>query len=131
MTFIKVRNDFQYKLKQNIELIRSLKNVLVFADKSTNLYELSNESYEKLLHDNTRQTYKKHLWTQNGRSIENRRNSLKALALKTIWNAIQVTMRILLQKPKKKILEIISIVGWSMPQKVKLVLWVNVFWIIS
>ena len=111
MTFIKVRNDFQYKLKQNIELIRSLKNVLVFADKSTNLYELSNESYEKLLHDNTRQTYKKHLRTQNGRSIENRRNSLKALALKTIWNAIQITMRILLQKPKKKILEIISIVG--------------------
>ena len=48
---------------------------------------------------------------QNGRSIENRRNSLKALALKTIWNAIQITMRILLQKPKKKILEIISIVG--------------------
>ena len=57
--FIKVRNDFQDKLKQDLETIRSSKNVLAFADKSTNLYELSKESYEKLLHDSIPQTYKK------------------------------------------------------------------------
>ena len=57
--FIKVRNDFQDKLKQDLETIRSSKNVLAFADKSTNLYELSKESYEKLLHDSITQTYKK------------------------------------------------------------------------
>ena len=33
---------------------------------------------------------KKHLWTQNKRSIENRRNSLKTSALKTGWNVITV-----------------------------------------
>ena len=39
--FIKVRNDFQDKLKQDLKIIWSSKNVLAFADKSTNLYELS------------------------------------------------------------------------------------------
>ena len=38
--FIKVRNDFQDKLKQDLETIRYSKNVLAFADKSSNLYEL-------------------------------------------------------------------------------------------
>ena len=57
--FIKVRNDFQDKLKQDLEIIRSSKSVLAFANKSTKLYELSKESYEKLLHDNITQTYKK------------------------------------------------------------------------
>ena len=55
--FIKVRNDFQDKLKQGFETIKSSKNVLAFAHKSTNLYELSKESYEKLLHDSITQTY--------------------------------------------------------------------------
>ena len=57
--FINVRNEFQDKLKQDLENIQSSKNILAFADKSTNLYELSKESYEKLLHDNITQTYKK------------------------------------------------------------------------
>ena len=33
--------------------------MLVFADKSTNLYELSRDNYQKLLHGNITQTYKK------------------------------------------------------------------------
>ena len=57
--FIKVRNDFKDKLKQDLEIIRSSKSVLAFANKSRKLYELSKESYEKLLHDNITQTYKK------------------------------------------------------------------------
>ena len=36
--FIKVHNDFQDKLKEDIKGIRSSKNLFVFADKSTNLY---------------------------------------------------------------------------------------------
>ena len=44
---------------QHLEIIRSSKNVLAFGDKRTNLYELSKESYEKLLQDNITQTYKK------------------------------------------------------------------------
>ena len=57
--FINVRNKFQDKLKQDLENIRSSKNILALADKNTNVYELSKESYEKLLHDNIMQTYKK------------------------------------------------------------------------
>ena len=57
--FIKVRNIFRNKLKQDLETIRSSKNLLAFAGKSTNLYELSKESHEKLLHDSITQTYKK------------------------------------------------------------------------
>ena len=57
--FINVRNEFQDKLKQDLENIQSSKNILAFADKSTNLNELSKESYEKLLHDNITQAYKK------------------------------------------------------------------------
>ena len=33
--------------------------MLVFADRGTTLYELSCENYQKLLHDNITQTYKK------------------------------------------------------------------------
>ena len=43
--FIKVINDFQDKFKQDLETIRLSKNVLAFADKSTNLFELSKEIY--------------------------------------------------------------------------------------
>ena len=57
--YIKVKNDFQDHLKQDLETIKSSKNVLVFVDKSTNLYELPKENYEKLLHDSIPQTYKK------------------------------------------------------------------------
>ena len=47
------------KLQKDVENIRSSKNILVFADKSTNLYEVSREHYEKLLQDNITQTYKR------------------------------------------------------------------------
>ena len=57
--FIKVRNGFQDKLKQDLETIRLSKNELAFADKSANSYELSKQSYEKLLHNSVTQTYKK------------------------------------------------------------------------
>ena len=57
--FTNIRNEFLDHLNRDIESIRSSKNVLVFADKSTNLYELSRENYQKLLHDNITQTYKK------------------------------------------------------------------------
>ena len=57
--FTNIRNEFQNHLNRDIESIGSSKNVLVFADKSTNLYELSRDIYQKLLHDIIIQTYKK------------------------------------------------------------------------
>ena len=57
--FTNIRNEFLDHLNRDIESIRSSKNVLVFANKSTNLYELSRDSYQKFFHDNITQTYKK------------------------------------------------------------------------
>ena len=57
--FTNVQNTFQKKLKKDIQSNKSSNNMLVFADKSTNLYELSRDNYEKLLHDNITQTYQK------------------------------------------------------------------------
>ena len=64
--FTNIRNELLDHLNRDMESIRSSKNVLVFADKSKNLYELSRENYQKLLHDNITQTYKKAAKTQNG-----------------------------------------------------------------
>ena len=57
--FKTVRNEFLNKLEKDVENIRSSKNMLAFADKSRNLYEVSQEHYENLLQDNTAQTYKR------------------------------------------------------------------------
>ena len=57
--FTNVQNTFQPKLKKDAQSIKSSNNMLVFADKSTNLYELSRDLYEKLLQDNITQTYQK------------------------------------------------------------------------
>ena len=54
-----MRNEFLNKLQKDVENIRPSKNMLVFADKSTNIYEVSREHYEKLLHDGITQTYKR------------------------------------------------------------------------
>ena len=54
--FTNVQNTFQQKLRKDVQSIKSSNNMLVFADKSTNLYELSRDHYEKLLHDNITQT---------------------------------------------------------------------------
>ena len=64
--FTNIRNEFLDYLNRDIESNRSSKNVLVFADKSTSLNELARENYQKLLHDNITQTYKKAAKTQNG-----------------------------------------------------------------
>ena len=39
--------------------IKANKNVLTFADKTTNLYELSKDQYEKILTENITNSYKK------------------------------------------------------------------------
>ena len=53
------RNTFQRQLACDVKEISTSKNVLVSADKSTNLYSMSRESYKKLLNDNITKNYKK------------------------------------------------------------------------
>ena len=47
--FREVANDFQEKLKEDINEICSSKNLFVFVDKSTNLCEISDTDYNMLL----------------------------------------------------------------------------------
>ena len=58
LEFTNIRNEFLDHLNKDVECIQS-KKVLVFTDKSRNLYKLSRESYQNLLHGNITQTYKK------------------------------------------------------------------------
>ena len=57
--FTTSRDPFQSQLHRDVKNIRLSDKVLVFADKSTNLYELGKEEYNKLLNDNITKTYKK------------------------------------------------------------------------
>ena len=47
--FRRVKNDFQYRLKNYIRSIQSSKKVIVFADKTRNIYEMEKSHYKKLL----------------------------------------------------------------------------------
>ena len=59
ITFSRHSNDFQRQLKADIREIRSSANVFVPADKSTNLYEMSTESYNRLHQNSITKSYKK------------------------------------------------------------------------
>ena len=52
-------NDFQQKLRRDYRDINSSNKLLVPADKSTNMYELDVEQYNKLLAENITKSYKK------------------------------------------------------------------------
>ena len=54
-----VRNDFLSKLKEDVKVINNTKELLVNADKSTNIYKMNKDVYNKYLTDNITKTYKK------------------------------------------------------------------------
>ena len=51
-------NSFQKQLNKNIRTIRESKSLLVFADKTSNIYEMPLEEHNKLLKENITKTYK-------------------------------------------------------------------------
>ena len=57
--FRKVRNKFQEELKEDLSKIRKSRNILVFADKTNNVYEMKSEDHEKLILENITKTYQK------------------------------------------------------------------------
>ena len=57
--FRKVYNDFQDKLKEDINEMCSSKNLFVFVDKSANLSEMSDTDYNRLLSNNITSNYRK------------------------------------------------------------------------
>ena len=56
LKFPKTRSHFQKRLKDNINTIDT---TLTFADKTSNLYKLKKEQYQKMLNDSITTTYKK------------------------------------------------------------------------
>ena len=59
LTFRKVASRFQTALRNDVEKIKKSPNILVFADKTSNLYEVPPNHYMKLLKENVTKTYKK------------------------------------------------------------------------
>lgn len=57
--FRNINDQFQQSLKQDISKINASKKLFIPADKTTNMYELSPEEYNKLLKDNVTKTYQK------------------------------------------------------------------------
>lgn len=53
------RSDFQKQLSKDVKGVQSSANILVPADKTTNLYSVPKEAYKKLLDDNITKAYKK------------------------------------------------------------------------
>ena len=53
------RNSFQSKLKDDLKNVKTSRKIMVFADKTTNIYEMSKEDYVKLINDNVTKTYQK------------------------------------------------------------------------
>ena len=52
------RSPFQNELKKNIQDIKKCKDLLISADKTTNIYKVSANTYKKLLTDNITKDYK-------------------------------------------------------------------------
>ena len=57
--FKNIKNDFQNKLKEDINEIKNSNKIFVSADKSRNIYKMEKEEYNKLIHENITKTYKK------------------------------------------------------------------------
>ena len=59
LKFRKLNDNFQEKMKSDILDIKSSPNVLIFADKTINIYKVTPQEYNNLLKDNITKSYKK------------------------------------------------------------------------
>ena len=57
--FRHINGTFQEQLRKDIQEIRQSKQLFVSADKSSNIYKMNKEDYEKLMHKNITKTYEK------------------------------------------------------------------------
>ena len=59
INFKAVRNDFQKKLTKDINNMKSSENLLIFTDRTINLYEMTPEQHKTILTNNVTKTYQK------------------------------------------------------------------------
>ena len=83
--FRSIRNKFFSKLSKDIKSINKTKELLVNADKSTNIYKMSKQDYRKHLRNNITKTYKK--------SNRNRVNNIN-LDVKKIVQKLEINDRV-------------------------------------
>ena len=59
ITFRKIRNTFQDKLKDNIKLIKESNKTMTFADNISNIHQLTKEQYDQIIMNFITCNYKK------------------------------------------------------------------------
>ena len=59
LKFRKIKSNFQRQLNEDIRVIKRSNKVLVFADKTSNIYKLDTDEYKKLTTETVPSTYKK------------------------------------------------------------------------
>ena len=57
--FRKVSSNFQNQLKEDIKAIKKSKKIFIFADKTSNIYQIEKDEYNKLTTDAITSAYKK------------------------------------------------------------------------
>ena len=57
--FRKVTDPFQKQLESDVKSIKESSNLFIFADKTSNIYSMSKEIYDKILKENVTKTYHK------------------------------------------------------------------------
>ena len=57
--FTQIKSAFLSRLKNEVNSIKKSSNIIISADKTSNMYEMGKESYEKLLKENVTKVYKK------------------------------------------------------------------------
>ena len=73
--------NFQKKLKEDLKLINSSKNIFFSADKTQSFYGITKEDYEKIIHENVTKKYKKANMSFKKRLTENQEKLQKPLML--------------------------------------------------
>ena len=71
--FRSVRSIFQSKLEEDLKKFKSSDKIMVFADKTANICEISKEEYVKLINHNVTKTYQK-TTTSTEKKIEKETN---------------------------------------------------------
>ena len=97
-----VRNNFLSKLKEYVKVINNTKESLVNADKSTNIYKMNKDLYNKYLIENITKTYKKANKHKVNRINSEAKEIAKKLKLDDRIQQLQETEAFILVKDHKE-----------------------------
>ena len=67
--FKKITDVFQSKLQKDMEIVKQSNNLFISVDKSTNIYAMEKDDYNRFLRENITETYKKQREGKSNQSI--------------------------------------------------------------